>query len=142
MSQKEVGNRMMKRVVLLVWLFSLIVGLVGGSISCRPIRQFISPEEPYYEETLTIPALSEKQFAIFVNEGMVVEGYVQVTSVCEFGRIYFYIEHSNGSVVYEAPRSFKKRQDFTFKAMDDGICWFHFQNYLCLTSAKVVLKYQ
>lgn len=133
----------MNKIVLIVSLIlALVLGLVGGGIGCSQVREFIPVEKPYYEETLTIPALSNQQFVIFVNEGMVVEGYVQVISVCELGGIYFYIEHMNGSIVYEAPRSFQERQDFTFKAMDDGICVVHFQNHLCLCSAKVVLKYR
>jgi len=133
---------MMKKVVLILGLFVIVVALVIGSSGCKEVRRAISGVAPYHEQSFTVGALSEKTLSVELSSGDSLEGYVQVTTGGNLD-INFLVKDPYGKTIYKAPDRVKGRHDFTFKAQNDGYYTLHFDNgFSLLTSKSVILKYR
>lgn len=132
----------MKRVVLLVGLFSLIVGLVGGGIGCQTARRGVSGVMPYHEKSFTVPAMHEQLLSLELSAGDSLEGYVQVVSGGNLD-IRFWVTDPYGKKIYQAPGRVEGRHGFIFKVMAGGYYTLHFDNsFSLLTDKAVILKYR
>ena len=59
----------MKRLILLVGLFAMIIGLVGGSVGCQTVRRSVSGVMPYHERSFTVPALHKQPISLELSAG-------------------------------------------------------------------------
>lgn len=136
------GKRV-KKVILFVGLFSMIVGLIGGGVGCQTVRRNVSGVMPYHTMSFTVSPMHEKVVSLELSRGDGLEGSVQVVSGGNLD-IKFWVINPDGQEIYRAPGRVKGRHNFILKAMAyDGYYTLHFDNsFSLLTDKTVILKYR
>lgn len=136
------GRKSVKRLILLIGLFTIVVMFLVGSVGCQTVRRVASGVMPYQEKSFTVSAMSEQPLSFELSRGDSLEGYVQVVSGGNLD-IQFWVTDPYGERIYQAPGRVKGRHNFIFKAMDNGYYTLHFNNsFSLLTDKAVILKYR